>query len=180
MAELRAQQQRFVAEYLVDGNATKAATRAGYSKRTAGSQGARLLKNVEISGAIKKEQKKLLDKTHLTKEMVIEGLLGIAKADVRKLFNKDGSLKDISELPTKLAMSIAGVEINDLYDGVGADRVKIGETKTVKLPDKVRAWELLGKTMKMFTDKLEIKSADGLAERMKAARERVNAIKRGK
>jgi hypothetical protein len=47
-----AKQQRFVEEYTVDFNATQAAIRAGYSERTAYSQGQRLLKDVEIDAAI--------------------------------------------------------------------------------------------------------------------------------
>ena len=46
---LNDKQRRFVAEYLIDLNATQAAIRAGYSKKTAGSQGQRLLTNVEIA-----------------------------------------------------------------------------------------------------------------------------------
>lgn len=47
------QQQLFKAEYLINGfNATQAAITAGYSEKTAYSQGARLLKNVEIRKAI--------------------------------------------------------------------------------------------------------------------------------
>ena len=47
---------RFVDEYLVDQNATRAATAAGYSKKTAKSQGSRLLTNVDILRAIRKRQ----------------------------------------------------------------------------------------------------------------------------
>ena len=49
---LTAQQRSFVAEYLKDNNATQAAIRAGYSKKTAYSIGQRLLKKVEIAQAI--------------------------------------------------------------------------------------------------------------------------------
>ena len=45
-------QSRFVREYLTDSNATQAAIRAGYSRRTAYSQGQRLLKNAEVQQAI--------------------------------------------------------------------------------------------------------------------------------
>lgn len=44
-------QQRFVAEYLVDRNATQAAMRAGYSEKTAQQQGSRLLLNVMVETA---------------------------------------------------------------------------------------------------------------------------------
>jgi phage terminase small subunit len=49
---LSAKQQLFIDHYLISYNATEAALRAGYSEKTAYSQGARLLKNVEISTAI--------------------------------------------------------------------------------------------------------------------------------
>ena len=47
-------QERFVAEYLACMNASEAARRAGYSAKTAASQAERLLRNVEISEAVKK------------------------------------------------------------------------------------------------------------------------------
>ncbi len=49
---LNFKQQKFVDEYLVDCNATQAATRAGYSAKTAYSQGERLLRHVEIKAAL--------------------------------------------------------------------------------------------------------------------------------
>ncbi len=49
---LTPRQARFVEEYLLDLNATQAAIRAGYSKKTAYSQGERLLRNVEVAAAV--------------------------------------------------------------------------------------------------------------------------------
>ena len=54
---MNSRQAVFVAEYLIDGNATQAAIRAGYSIRTAYSQGQRLLKNVKVLAAIQRAQK---------------------------------------------------------------------------------------------------------------------------
>lgn len=51
---LTAKQQRFVEEYLVDLNATQAAVRAGYSKKTAGAIGGENLEKPEIQEAIQK------------------------------------------------------------------------------------------------------------------------------
>ena len=50
--ELTGKRARFAEEYSVDLNATQAAIRAGYSEKTAASQGERLLRNVEIAAAI--------------------------------------------------------------------------------------------------------------------------------
>ena len=56
MTSLTPKQARFVEEYLVDLNATQAAIRAGYSAKTAYSQGQRLLSHVEVRRAIQKAQ----------------------------------------------------------------------------------------------------------------------------
>lgn len=60
--KLTPKQQRFVEEYLVDCNATQAAIRAGYSRKTANEQAARLLVNVSIKEAIALKQKKISSK----------------------------------------------------------------------------------------------------------------------
>ncbi len=75
---LNPKQKRFVEEYLIDLNATQAAIRAGYSKKTAGIQGFDLLKNPKVQGAIAKAQEKLSKRVSVTQEEVIEGLKGEA------------------------------------------------------------------------------------------------------
>jgi phage terminase small subunit len=67
-------QTRFVEEYLVDLNATQAAIRAGYSERTAYSQGQRLLKNVEITDAIAAKRAAVSEQTQITVQQVVAGL----------------------------------------------------------------------------------------------------------
>lgn len=68
-------QERFVAEYLVDLNATQAAIRAGYSPKTAGSQGDRLLKNAEIAAAVVAAQAKRAERTEVTQDYVLTKLV---------------------------------------------------------------------------------------------------------
>ena len=60
MAKLTAKQQRFCDEYLIDLNATQAAIRAGYSKKTAAQTAARLLTNVKIQEYIAEKEKELI------------------------------------------------------------------------------------------------------------------------
>ena len=80
--------QRFVDEYLKDSNATQAAIRAGYSKKTAKSIGQRLLTFVDVKKSIKKAQQSLSERTEITQEKVIEKLEGIAnKAEKKGNYN---------------------------------------------------------------------------------------------
>ncbi len=75
MANLTPKQQRFVEEYLIDLNATQSAIRAGYSEKTAYSVGHENLKKPEIQKAIQEAQEILSNKTQLTVDMVVQGLL---------------------------------------------------------------------------------------------------------
>ena len=65
---------RFVSEMLIDGNVTRSAKAAGYSEKTAYSQGHRLLKNVEIANAIKAGQKDIAKRNELTIDDIIKEL----------------------------------------------------------------------------------------------------------
>ncbi len=80
---LSALKQRFVHEYLVDGNASQAAVRAGYSAKTAGSQGARLLKQADVAAALAVEQAVLAERNKLSANWVIERLRAVADAGLR-------------------------------------------------------------------------------------------------
>lgn len=70
MKGLNDKQAAFVREYLVDFNATQAAIRAGYSKKTAGSQAHDLLKKPEIQDALREGQKRLAEATETEAEWV--------------------------------------------------------------------------------------------------------------
>lgn len=75
MANLTPKQQRFVEEYLIDLNATQAAIRAGYSEKTAKEIGSENLTKPNIAKAIQEAQESLSNKTQLTVDIVVQGLL---------------------------------------------------------------------------------------------------------
>src|SRR5258708_19508992 len=68
-------QQRFVDEYLVDSNATQAAIRAGYSKRSASSLGKQLLQNPPVLLAVTKARARLVEHVEVTQEFVVAKLV---------------------------------------------------------------------------------------------------------
>lgn len=80
--KLTDKQKIFVFEYLIDQNATQAAIRAGYSKKTAYSQGQRLLKNVEIQKLLAKHQSERAEKCGVTFDNVIDELKKLGFADI--------------------------------------------------------------------------------------------------
>lgn len=75
---LNPKQERFVAEYLIDLNATQAAIRAGYSPKTAQPASARLLSNVIVSEAIAKGKAARLDRLEITADRVLQEIAILA------------------------------------------------------------------------------------------------------
>lgn len=115
MAELNPRQLRFVQLYVRLGNATEAAKQAGYSEKSAYSQGQRLLKNVEIAAAIAEAQ-----------EDIQAIFAGEVLASIRTLV----TVRDDPEAPAQVRVMAA----RDLLDRAGhkpPDKVALsGEVKT--------------------------------------------------
>ena len=128
----------FVEAYLTNGgNASQAAVAAGFSEKTAGAAGSRLLKTVEVSTQLQQRRSELAQKYELTTESVIKSLSQAVHFDPRKMFKVDGSLKAIHELDDDTAATIASVEVDVLKE----DGKAVGETVKVKQWDKNAALE---------------------------------------
>nr|DAH84750.1 MAG TPA: Terminase small subunit [Caudoviricetes sp.] len=77
-------QQRFVAEYLVDLNATQAAIRAGYSEKTARSVGSENLTKPDVAELIRSKQAERAQKAEWTAADRLRGLKSIYDATADK------------------------------------------------------------------------------------------------
>lgn len=158
---LNDKQKKFVSEYVKDCNATQAAIRAGYSKKTAQEQSSRLLSNVIVRVEIDKKIKKAADSSEITVERTLRELSRLAFFDIRKLVNPDGSPKPIQDLDDDTAAAIGGLDILEEFEGTGKDRKFIGYTKKYKITDKNSAIEKSMKYLKLLTDKFEHTGKDG-------------------
>jgi phage terminase small subunit len=178
MPALTPKQQRFVENYLLDLNATQAAIRAGYSARTANQQGSRLLENEDVRKAIDAGKEKRSEKTETDAAWVLKRLVAEAEADLADLYTEAGDLKPIDEWPEIWRQGlVAGVEIDALFDGVGEDRIQIGHTKRIKLSDRLRRLELIGKHVRVnaFQDQVNVSGVEGLADRLERAKQRMDS-----
>ncbi len=159
--KLTPKQMRFVDEYMIDFNATQAAIRAGYKAKTAHAIGAENLRKPKLAEEIARRQKDLQRRTEVTQERVVKELARVAFADAtnyaqvetRTVEKDDGTelsyqtvtLTETAELSADQRAAIAGIK-------QGANGVE------VKLHDKIKALELLGRHIGMFNDKLEVKA----------------------
>jgi phage terminase small subunit len=103
----------FVQAYMANGhNATQAAITAGFSAKTAYSQGQRLLKHVEVSGQLTEMAREAGNAAGLTVERVLEEVRRLSFSDPRKLFRKDGTPIPITELDDDTAAMISAIEVD--------------------------------------------------------------------
>jgi phage terminase small subunit len=167
--KLTPKQERFVAEYLIDLNATQAAIRAGYSEKTAAAIGAENLRKPLIAAAIAKRQAKVADKLEITAEKVLEELALLAfydPADVAMCVDENGEPveikgpRDIAKLPKHIRKAIVGWSW---------DR---NNNFTLKFAPKQATLNLLGQHFKLFNSEGEDALKQGLAALIQEGRQR--------
>ena len=139
-------QRRFVDEYLVDLNGTKAAIRAGYALKTAPVQASRLLKQDKIQKALIERQRELRDSAAVTPERVIQEYARLAFADMADYVSWDGltiKAKASAELPEGATRAVA--EVTETI-------TQTGRTFRFKLHDKKGALDSLAKHLGLFPE----------------------------
>lgn len=137
---LTAKQQRFVDEYLVDLNASAAARRAGYSEKTAGAIGDENLKKPEIAEAIQKAMDARSERTEVTADYVLNSIVSTMERckQAEPVFDRKGD-------PVMVETPDGGEARAYTFNAAGV----------------LKGAELLGRHLKMFTDKLEASGPDG-------------------
>lgn len=134
-------QARFCEEYMIDLNATQAAIRAGYSPKTANEQGSQLLAKLSIQNRIAQLQAEQSRRTGVSADRVVRELAKIAFVNAADLIDpKTASLK--SDVSHDDLAAVQSVKVKTF----GED----GLEQEVKLADKLRALDLLGKHLGMF------------------------------
>lgn len=171
MSKLTDKQMIFVNEYLVDLNATRA-YKAAYPKvkkdEVANAAGSRMLRNVKVKEYIDKRMADREKRTEITQDNVLKELAAIAFAngsDFSKIVSKTYTLPsgDIAldeEGNPRKYQTVEFINTDKLTEDKKKAIAGIKEGKNgieIKLNDKVRALELLGKHLGMFKDQLEIK-----------------------
>ncbi|MFR1708941.1 MAG: terminase small subunit [Clostridium sp.] len=150
MAKLTPKQKTFCDEYLIDLNATQAAIRAGYSSDSAKEIGCENLTKPNICAYIDKEIANRSKRTGINQDRVIRELARIAFVNANDVINMDeATLKvDASEDDTA---TIASVKVKTIptKEGEGVER-------EIKLADKLKALELLGKHLGIFKENINI------------------------
>lgn len=140
-------QKRFVEEYLIDLNATQAAIRAGYSPDSAADIGSENLRKPDIRAHIDKAMAERSRRTGVNADRVVQELAKIAFVNAIEVIDpKTATVKENASSDDTAAIQSVKVKT------FGED----GLEREIKMADKLKALELLGRHMGMFKDKVEV------------------------
>lgn len=92
----------------------------------------------------------------LVGEILLE-LANIAFVDPADIYNSDGTVKDLHQIPIQARKAISKIETKELYR---PDGTHVGATYSVRLEPKIKALELLGKHAQLFQDTIKINGGD--------------------
>ena len=156
ITELTTKQKLFVKEYLIDFNGAQAAIRAGYSKKTAKQIATENLAKPYLLQALQKEVDSKVKGIDELSQRIVDELKKVAFADIKDYlhFNKDGvSFHDSDEVDGTTISEVSSAETRTKEkDKQETVRVNL----KLKLHDKMKALELLGRYKTLFTDKHEV------------------------
>lgn len=179
--DLSEKQKMFCEEYLVDFNATQAATRAGYSVKTANEQGSRLLANVSIQSHLAKLMAVRTKRVQISQDAVLKELEHIAFDDISNYLDFRTEQQVVGTNDGKNVYDYR--MIVDMKDSQSIDTRSVQEvsldnkgTLKFKLYSKDEALTQLGRHLGMFQDKVEV--TDGSKEARTAYEKAAEAIKK--
>ena len=162
--KLTPKQMRFVDEYMVDFNATQAAIRAGYKAKTAHVIGAENLRKPKIAEEIARRQKDLQKRTEVSQDRVVKELARIAFANIADYIHVETQTRtkdDGTEVTYQTVMFNETQELSaDQRAALAVVKQSVNGVE-LKLHDKIKALELLGRHIGMFNDKLSLSGTDG-------------------
>ncbi len=130
----------FINEYLVDFNVSRASRAAGYKHVCSGFQ---LLKKPTVANEINRRKQRRLDNLDITSERVLAEIARCAFFDPRKLYNRDGTLKKVTELDNDTVSAMQGLKV--------IERKKAGAVeKEYKFTNRQGALDMLCKHLGLY------------------------------
>jgi phage terminase small subunit len=165
MTRLTVKQEKFCQKYVETGNASEA-YRQSYdcensNESTICNEAYLLLQNPDITLRVEELTDLALKRHSITVDKIVVEYAKIAFLDINQIFYPDGTMRPVNEIEPDARAAIAGIEIEEIYDGRGEGRSVIGQLKKVKISDKKGALDSLGKYLGMFIDKSELSGPKG-------------------
>lgn len=139
---MNAKQKKFCDEYLIDCNATQAATRAGYSPKTAKQMGQRLLTFVDLKTYIEEQLERIHNEKTADAQEVLEYLTAVMRGEhTEQTLQLIGEgVQKIADIDVSAKERIKAAELIGKRYGMFKDNVNLGESRVVIVSDVPEDW----------------------------------------
>jgi phage terminase small subunit len=154
LVKLKAKQLAFVEHYLVSGNATDAAIKAGYPAKSARSKGCQLLTNVNVKAALEKRRRQKAERIEIDQDRVLEEATAILIANITDvlIIGETGiDMKNPEDIPLHAKKAIKKITFTN--ERTENDRGEKTTTRiSVEMHDKVKMIEFFRTFLDMKAD----------------------------
>lgn len=153
MHKLTDKQEMFCYEYLIDFNATQAAIRAGYSAASASVTGSRNLSNASVSKRLQVLMESRRARVAASADYVLQRLIEIDSLDVADIVDDEGNVLPIKDWTADWRKSIAAIDVSEV-------KTANALVKKIRLPDKLKNLELIGKHIDVSAFREQLKQSN--------------------
>lgn len=173
----------FVSEYQIDPNAMRAAKKAGYTEKTA-QKNAPLWVHKDrnkcpankrhVWDAVQAATVAKIERNNVDADYVLQDLIAKNEADLADLFNDEGSLKSLKDIPKEWRTGlISGFEVKQEYAYEDGERIPDGVLVKVRLADRIKVLQLLGEHIQVQAFKKQVGlDVSSYVDQMRKARKR--------
>jgi phage terminase small subunit len=137
-------------------NLTAAMKAAGYKSKNVGIMAYEMLHKPKIASAVEKYRLRIMREFDISPKKILQEIAAAAFSNFQDFYSDDGSLKNLKQLDRTTAAALHGVDVS--Y-GKGLDGTA-SMTQKIRLHDKLKGLELLGKYHKLWTDNVNITNLD--------------------
>jgi phage terminase small subunit len=162
LKKLTVKEQKLVHEYLIDGNATRAAKKADYSARSAPEIACQTFRKVKVAAAVEAGLAMLAMRCELSAEKVLRELAAIAFASSYSFAESEDGLLGVADG----AAPESGAALQIRHRRIKKDDGSFATETLYIQHDKLRTLELLGKKLKLFVERVEVENAQDEAYRL--------------
>jgi phage terminase small subunit len=166
-SDLTPRERSFVDAYLLRPDAQAAAIAAGYASKSAAVTGHEVLHRPRVAAALVVAMERRAERTQVNADTLLTRLAHEVDADMADLFDDQGGLRPVKDWPAIWRKGlIAGVEIEQLFAGEGQERRVVGSVAKIKMSDRVKRLELLGRHVGVnaFKSRVELEASEPLKQ----------------
>lgn len=152
MVKARARERRYIAARSKGMTQAEAAIAAGFKGKDPRQAGHFIEKRPRVRARLAKIEADAMASVGISRAQIVRELARIAMLDPRKILDEFGNVRDFDQIDGDTAAALAGMEVEELFEGSGQERRQTGMVRKVKFWNKVDALKELSRIARLVQD----------------------------